>query len=556
MPGNNFISRVICVLVAWNALWFYSPAVPGAPAKSHAWRTTDIFVTVDGALGTVYINNRPFFGKETSVSTGIPGIQNEDLFIHTHPGDWIVFQVVCLRQSRPQRGFAAVGRSHGATIFLSESHSPQWCATSDGAHIFKFLQNRTYLRNSATVIPAHPSQKCLKVMNDHSNFTHGQVIWARGTARVIWIKCIIPRHKMPLAGTPTGAKHQVASATHVRLSQPGPIKNGIYTLTNQLNHLALNDPAGSDQPDTTMDQATADGSKQQQWEFTYQGHSLYTIKNVASALYLTGPETRRRLGLLLRQEKANHTKNQEWKLQPDGQGFLCVNAACGLVMDDSGRQVTPGANVDLWSIHHVRISGNQTWILRNTQPKRYQKPPHIALRVALHPAKTIPIHAAKRTITFTDVLAVAAMQNFQGQLKVLRAGKQHAEAKATRDCDAALRNALAAAITENLSGEAKKIGVALTALEKSTYRPSLEIPFTMKAARVAWRKYRLTRAVERAVYLEAKEKLRNNFAKALKPALLEAVDSGNVSDALLIEKTIHRLNHENADPWNIAGNVP
>jgi hypothetical protein len=63
-------------------------------------------------------------------------------------------------------------------------------------------------------------------------------------------------------------------------------------------------------------------------------------------------------------------------------------------------------------------------------------------------------------------------------------------------------------------------------------------------------------AQSRANYLIAQYRLQQQFAKALQRALVEAVDSGSVTDALLINKTIHRLNAGDVNPLNFASHYP
>lgn len=61
-------------------------------------------------------------------------------------------------------------------------------------------------------------------------------------------------------------------------------------------------------------------------------------------------------------------------------------------------------------------------------------------------------------------------------------------------------------------------------------------------------------AEARANYLIQRNRLRQRFLTALKKqALTEAIDSGNVTDALLIHQTILRLNREIWNPLTFPG---
>ena len=64
-------------------------------------------------------------------------------------------------------------------------------------------------------------------------------------------------------------------------------------------------------------------------------------------------------------------------------------------------------------------------------------------------------------------------------------------------------------------------------------------------------------AQARAIYLIARDHLRRRFASTLaEKALMKAIQSGNVTDALLINKIIQRLDRENRNPLKFASDYP
>jgi hypothetical protein len=131
---------------------------------------------------------------------------------------------------------------------------------------------------------------------------------------------------------------------------------------------------------------------------------------------------------------------------------------------------------------------------------------------------------------------------------------QKACAQAARTCEAALHRALVTAITMNRSGETRKLTIILTAMQQPMYHPVVATTFTIRSAQHAWQEYMVSLAEARANYLIQRNRLRQRFLTALKKqALTEAIDSGNVTDALLIHQTILRLNREIWNPLTFPG---
>ncbi len=64
-------------------------------------------------------------------------------------------------------------------------------------------------------------------------------------------------------------------------------------------------------------------------------------------------------------------------------------------------------------------------------------------------------------------------------------------------------------------------------------------------------------AQARANYLIARDHLRRRFASTLaEKALMDAIQSDNVTDALLIDKIIQRLDREDINPLKFSSDYP
>ncbi len=549
MRANNIGGKLITSLICCAAWALHLPLARCATAPAHPWAATDVLVATDGKLADLYVNGHRLAKKEIVPVATSSGVSLVDLWIHTHPGDWLVFHVVCPKGLMQRRGIAVAGRRRGDDVLLSEEQTLQWCAISNAGQAPAFIATRDYLRKSSAVIPRHPSHRCFTMLAQHTDFSNGEVIWARGNSLNVWIKCLVPRHKTPPTGVPSDTGKRTEPAVKIQLSAAQPIANGVYSLTNQYSHLVLNDPGRSDQPGTAIDQATTDGGKHQKWKFTYQGHGLYTIKNELSALYLSGAETNPQPGDLLRQEFPSHRANQQWKLQRKHQGFLCINAASGLAMDDYGHHVNPGTAVDLWSVHHIKTIGNQTWLFHKARGAQAGMNPQIMVSQVVR--KPAPV------ITFTDALAQDALRTYQTKIHLARKLYQKQQGQAATACAAILHDALLTAMTTNHPGQTRKLTDILTAMRQPSYRPAMATTFTIRSAQYAWRKYMVSLAQARANYLIARDHLRRRFASTLaEKALMKAIQSGNVTDALLINKIIQRLDRENRNPLKFASDYP
>ena len=549
MRARHIVGKWITGLMCCAAWIIQVPPAHCSITRARVWFSTDVLVATDGKLAGVYVNGNRLAKRKIVPVLSSGGVSCVDLWIHTHPGDWLVLHVVCPKGLMQRRGVAVAGRRRGNGVFLSEAHTRQWCAISNAAQASKFIDLRDFGRQAPAVIPQHPSNHCFTMVAKHTNFDDGEVIWASGNPREVWIKCLIPRQATPATGIPDNTGHPAQPAAERKRSAVQPIASGLYTLANQYSHLMLNDPGHSDQSGTAIDQADADGGKHQNWKFTYQGHGLYTIENAFSKLYLSGPGSNPHPGDLLRQESENQKANQQWKLQRQGDGFLCINALSGLAMDDDGHMTKPGTAVVLWSVHHVHVIGNQAWIFQKVQGVQVGTKPQGIAAPAVHRAAPMP--------SFTDVLAEKAIKTYQTQIRIAHANYRKALAKAAGTCVTALHAALVTAMTTNRPGETRKLTVIITAMKHPLYHPVIATTFTIPSAQYAWRRYMVNRAQVRANYLIVRDRLWRQLASTLGgKALMEAIDSGNVADALLIHQIVRRLDRENRNPLAFPGNKP
>ena len=139
-----------------------------------------------------------------------------------------------------------------------------------------------------------------------------------------------------------------AVAIHLPLATSSqPITNGIYTVSNLLSKLVLNDPSGSTSAGTQMNQTNGTGGASQEWVFTCNGSGYYTISNVTSGLLLDNPSGSTNSGLMLDQQPASGGGNQLWQLIPSGSGYNLKNSFSGLLVDIVGGSTSSGALLDL-----------------------------------------------------------------------------------------------------------------------------------------------------------------------------------------------------------------
>jgi hypothetical protein len=128
-----------------------------------------------------------------------------------------------------------------------------------------------------------------------------------------------------------------------------PIANGKYVLTDSYDNQVLDDYEFSKTAGSIIDQWTANGGTNQQWNFTYQGLGFYTITNAYSGLFLGDPGSSTKRGTDLEQLSADGGADELWSLTANDGGYIIQNDASGLVIDDIAHSTTMGNVQDLWT---------------------------------------------------------------------------------------------------------------------------------------------------------------------------------------------------------------
>ncbi len=139
------------------------------------------------------------------------------------------------------------------------------------------------------------------------------------------------------------------------------ITDGDYKLTNASSGLVLDDPESSKTQGTQIIEWPSTGRPNQSWRFAVQPSGAYTIQNVSSGLYLTDPNGSSVRGTKLEQAAATGDGTQLWALTPSGSGFVIVNQAANLVIDDPDGSKKEGTGIILWPPDKGL---NQTWIIQ------------------------------------------------------------------------------------------------------------------------------------------------------------------------------------------------
>ena len=138
------------------------------------------------------------------------------------------------------------------------------------------------------------------------------------------------------------------------------IDSGIYTLTNGKSGMLLDDPGSSLAAGTQIVQNPANGGRDQDWQFNYNGTGFYTIQNDISGLYLEDPGGSSTPGVGLVQAAADGGNDQLWYPMASGSSLVMHNLASGLVIDDPGNSTVAGIGMDLWTANG---GSNQAWSL-------------------------------------------------------------------------------------------------------------------------------------------------------------------------------------------------
>ena len=142
-----------------------------------------------------------------------------------------------------------------------------------------------------------------------------------------------------------------------------PIRDGLYTLTNQSSGLVLDDPNRLWSPGAQMIQWTLNQGPNQSWFFSFQGNGSYTIQNADSGLYLSDPSGEGTPGTPLEQNTRIYDDTQLWALVTSGSGYSIQNKATGLVVDDAGFSSVKGTGMILWPLKSANSRANQIWLI-------------------------------------------------------------------------------------------------------------------------------------------------------------------------------------------------
>jgi hypothetical protein len=134
---------------------------------------------------------------------------------------------------------------------------------------------------------------------------------------------------------------------------------GAYVLTNVSSQLVLNCPNGAATNGLQITQASLPAATASQWVVTYAGSGYYTVHNVASGLYLTGNATQ---GGALVQRPSNSQAGQLWQPIQSGGGYVLVNKATGLDINDPGSSRNSGNGMIMYS---QDAGTNSVWLLQS-----------------------------------------------------------------------------------------------------------------------------------------------------------------------------------------------
>ena len=160
-----------------------------------------------------------------------------------------------------------------------------------------------------------------------------------------------------------GTPNSVAVFGYLHVNAP-PIPDGNYNLTNGASHLLLDDPGATRTSGAQIIQWPANGGRNQKWFFSYQGNGYYLIQNLASGQFLTDPNGASKPYTSLEQQTPLETDAQLWSLIPNGTGYLLLNKAGNIVVDDPGANKTRGTGIILWPRNN---GSNQIWTIQQAQ---------------------------------------------------------------------------------------------------------------------------------------------------------------------------------------------
>ncbi|MBR7828867.1 RICIN domain-containing protein [Actinospica sp. MGRD01-02] len=158
-------------------------------------------------------------------------------------------------------------------------------------------------------------------------------------------------------GSTSGGFDQLGFGTLAYTLDSGPLPHGIYTLTNQMSGLNLdNDSATADGSDVV--QWTANGDSSQQWAAIPLSGGNYTLTNQMSGKNLDSDSSTTN-GHAVVQWTANGDTAQQWKAAAAGDGyFTLTNHLSGKNLDNDS-VTTSGSTVVQWTIDGA---SSQNWL--------------------------------------------------------------------------------------------------------------------------------------------------------------------------------------------------
>lgn len=136
---------------------------------------------------------------------------------------------------------------------------------------------------------------------------------------------------------------------------PAPVANGIYTITNVYDGMALDNPNFS-VTSLQIIQWWTNGGDNQKWQFVFDGAGYYTIENVYSGLYLSDDGTGKLLQVL-----QNNSGSQLWSLKASGANYILQNKRTGKVIDDPNFDRSPNVGIITWAANGGQ---NQLWTIK------------------------------------------------------------------------------------------------------------------------------------------------------------------------------------------------
>ena len=110
----------------------------------------------------------------------------------------------------------------------------------------------------------------------------------------------------------------------------------------------MDDPAGSPNAGTVINQQPPTAGKKQRWYLSVDGCDHYTMQNITSKLFLADSKANTALGTPLEQKQSSHDVTELWSITVSLARVVFQNKATGLVLDD-GANAVARAKVVFWT---------------------------------------------------------------------------------------------------------------------------------------------------------------------------------------------------------------